>query len=175
MVLTRAQQAYIFVQSTVLRANQPSQQILQVKQQNMPVNTAQVNYVLSPFTRNINLGDTQELKLYLQATKEIKKETKNDVFVSNAKDVVDHFLVFANKYGWACLTFRVATADGVKNIFWLVENISLTAMKNQAWRCFGLQVSHYERWNIYRLTPPMQKSYTWVKPYMGNTLTMLVT
>ena len=34
-----------------------------------------VNYVLSPFKGNTNPGDPQGLKLYVQATKEIDKES----------------------------------------------------------------------------------------------------
>ena len=41
-----------------------------------------VNYVLIPFKGNINPGDPQGIKLYLQATKEIEKEShKLDVKV----------------------------------------------------------------------------------------------
>ena len=41
-----------------------------------------VNYLLSPFEGNINDGDRMGLKLYLQATKEIYKETnKLDISV----------------------------------------------------------------------------------------------
>ena len=42
---------------------------------NQPVQTEAVNYVLIPFEGNINPGDPTGLKLYLQATKDIDKET----------------------------------------------------------------------------------------------------
>ena len=47
---------------------------------------AAVNYVLSPFEGNINTGDPMGIKLDLQVTKEIDKETdKLDISVSNLK------------------------------------------------------------------------------------------
>ena len=58
------------------------------------------NYVLSPFEGNIYTGYTQVIKLYLISTKEIYKEpNKLDMSVSNFKDIKDHFLILANKYG----------------------------------------------------------------------------
>ena len=35
---------------------------------------AEVNYVLSPSEENINPGNPQGLKIYLQSTKEVEKE-----------------------------------------------------------------------------------------------------
>ena len=61
---------------------------------------AAANYVLRPFEGNINPRNPTGLKLYLQATKEIDKETdKLDISVSNAKDIVYRFLSLSNKYG----------------------------------------------------------------------------
>ena len=69
---------------------------------------AAVNYVLSPFEGNINTGYPTGLKIYLQATKYIDKETdKLDVSVSNVKDIVDNFISLANKYGLGFLVFMV--------------------------------------------------------------------
>ena len=63
-----------------------------------------VNYVLIPFEGDINPGDPQGLKLYLQSTKEIFEEVeKLDIPVSNAKDIIDYFLSLSNKYGWGRL------------------------------------------------------------------------
>ena len=67
---------------------------------NQPVQIAVVNYVLRPFEGKINPGYPKGLKLYLQANKNIDKETdKLDISVSNAKDIIDHFLSLANKNG----------------------------------------------------------------------------
>ena len=61
------------------------------------------------------------LKLYLQATKKIDKETeKSYISVSNAKDIVDKFLSLANKYSWGRLAFMVGTTDDPRNIFRVV-------------------------------------------------------
>ena len=58
-----------------------------------------VNFVLISFEANIYPGDPIRIKLYLQATKEIDKDTyKIDISISNVKDIVDQFLVLANKY-----------------------------------------------------------------------------
>ena len=49
---------------------------------------------------NINHGDPQGLKFYPQATKYNDKEAdKLYISVSNAKDIIYHFLILANKYG----------------------------------------------------------------------------
>ena len=59
------------------------------------------NYVLITFEGNINTGYPQGIKIYLQAAKEIDKEVdKLDILVSNAEDIIDNFLILANKYGW---------------------------------------------------------------------------
>ena len=66
---------------------------------NRPVRMADLNDVLITFEGNINPGDLMGTKLYLQATKEIDKDTyKLDISISNVKDIVDQFLVLANKY-----------------------------------------------------------------------------
>ena len=58
-----------------------------------------VNYMLSPFEGNINPENPQGTKLYLQAKKEIDKESeKLDSPVSNTKDIIDNFTSLANKY-----------------------------------------------------------------------------
>ena len=58
-----------------------------------------VNYVLNSFEGNINPGDPQGLKLYLQETKEIDQESdKLDVAVSNKKGIIYHFISLSNKY-----------------------------------------------------------------------------
>ena len=77
-----------------------------------------VNYVIIPFKRNVNPGDPQGLKLYLQAAKEIDKESENlDISVSNAKNSIDHFLSLANKYGRGRFELMVDTGAVAKNIF----------------------------------------------------------
>ena len=48
------------------------------------------------------------IKLYLQATNDINKETdKLDISASNYKDIVHHFLSLAEKYGWGRLAVMV--------------------------------------------------------------------
>ena len=99
-----------------------------------------VNYVLSPLEGNINNGDPQGLKLYIQATKGIEKEAdKLDISVPNAKDIIDHFLILANKYGWGRLAFTVDTDAGENKIFRKVKNIQNAYMHTQVFGYFGLQ------------------------------------
>ena len=63
---------------------------------NKTVHMADVNYVLRPFEGNINTGDPTGIKLYIQLTKDIENEThKLDIPLSNAKDIVDHFISLA--------------------------------------------------------------------------------
>ena len=83
-----------------------------------------VNYVLILFEGNINPGDPMGLKIYLEAKKEIYKETdKLDISVSDSKDIIYNFLILANKYGWGSLLFMVNTGTGTNNIFRVVEQI----------------------------------------------------
>ena len=88
-----------------------------------------MNYVLIPFKGNINPGDPQGIKLYLQATKDIDKEADElDISVSNAKDIIDHFISIANKYVWGRLKFMVYTSAGANNMFRQVEQIQIADM-----------------------------------------------
>ena len=58
-----------------------------------------MNYVFSPFEGKLNTGDPQVIKFYLQAKKEIDKESyKLYISVLNAKDIIDHFLNLAKTY-----------------------------------------------------------------------------
>ena len=78
---------------------------------------ADVNSVLIPFEGNIYPGDPTGLKLYLQGTKKIDEETyKLYISVSNSKDIVDHFLSLANKYGLGRFAFMVGIYTCAKNI-----------------------------------------------------------
>ena len=88
---------------------------------NQPVQMVAVNYVLSLFEGNKNPRYSMGIKLYLQASKCIYKETdKLDISVSNYKHIIDHFLSLADKYGLGRLAFMVVTATGTNNIFRLV-------------------------------------------------------
>ena len=52
----------------------------------------QVNYVITV--------EPHGIKLYPWETREIEKESDEiDISVSKAKDIIDHFLSLANKYG----------------------------------------------------------------------------
>ena len=63
-----------------------------------------VNYMLIPFKGNQNPGYSQDIKLYLQETKEIEKESdKLDISVLNATYIIYYFLSQANKYGGGSL------------------------------------------------------------------------
>ena len=71
-----------------------------------------------PFEGNINSGYPTGLKLNLQETREIYKETyKLDISVSNAKDIIDHFFSLDKKYGWRRLEFMVGTGTSANNTF----------------------------------------------------------
>ena len=94
---------------------------------------AQVNCVISPFERNINIGYSQGIKIYLQATKYIDKESeKLYIPVSNSKDITYNFLSLDKKYGWGIFSFMVDTVAGNKNIFCQVEQINIADMYHQA-------------------------------------------
>ena len=100
-----------------------------------------VNYVISPFEGNINPGDPQELKLYIQATQEIDNEAdKLDISVSNAKGVIDQFLIISNKYGWVRLAFMVETGEGPNKLFRQVEQIHIADIHYQDHEYFVLVV-----------------------------------
>ena len=72
-----------------------------------------LNYVLAPFEGNINPGDPRGTKLYLRSTTDLDKESDMlYISVSNAKDIIDHFLSISNKYVWVRLVFMVDTSAG---------------------------------------------------------------
>ena len=55
-----------------------------------------VKYVIITFEDNINPGDLKGLKLYLQETKDIYKESdKLDISVSNKKDIHRSFYQYS--------------------------------------------------------------------------------
>ena len=57
-----------------------------------------MNYFLRSFEGIINPGYPQGLKIYLQSTKEIYKESdKLYISVSNAKYIIDHFISLSKK------------------------------------------------------------------------------
>ena len=73
-----------------------------------------INSVLRPFKGNINPVDPTGFKLYLEI---YRKADKLNTSVSNAKDIIDHLLSLANKYGCGRLEFMVETGAGANNIF----------------------------------------------------------
>ena len=92
-----------------------------------------VNYVLIPFEGNINPGDPQGLKIYPQTTKDIDKEYDRLNFsISNAKEIIDHFLSLATKYNRRRLALMVDTSAGANEIFQQVEQVHIADMNHQA-------------------------------------------
>ena len=99
-----------------------------------------VNNVISPFDGNINPVDSQGIKLYFQAKKQIYKETDGIyISVSNSKDIIDHFPILDNKYVWRCLSCMLDTGAGANNIFSQVEQPHISDMHTQAFGYFGLK------------------------------------
>ena len=98
-----------------------------------------VNYVIMKFKGYINPGYPQGLKLYLLATKEIEKEfDKLNISVSITKEIIDHFLILANKYGRLCLAFIVDTGADANNIFREVDMIQIAYINHKSHVYFGL-------------------------------------
>ena len=94
---------------------------------------APVNYMISPFEGNINLWYPQGVKIYLQPTKEIDKESdKLDISVFNVKDIINHFLSLGNKYCWGCLEFMVDTGAGANKSFRQVYQIHIADMHHKS-------------------------------------------
>ena len=80
------------------------------------------------------------LKLYLQKTKEIDKETDNIYLLySNNKYIIVRFLSLSNKYGWGRFAFMVNAGTGANKKFRVVEHILLENIQDQAYGYFGLQ------------------------------------
>ena len=72
-----------------------------------------VNDMIRPFEGNINPVGPLGIKLYLQATAQIDKESdKLDVSVKKSKDIIDHFFCLPKKYGQGSLIFIVETGAG---------------------------------------------------------------
>ena len=104
---------------------------------------APVKYVLIPFEENINPGDPKGIKLYLQATREIDKESdKLDITVSNTKDIIDNFISLYKKYGWKHLEFMVETGAGTNKIFWQVDQIHMADMHHKSHRVWKGFISY---------------------------------
>ena len=61
-----------------------------------------------------------------------------DISVSNAKDIIDHFLSLNKKYVQGRLVSMVDTGTDAKNIFWRLDHIKITDMYHQAHGYFGL-------------------------------------
>ena len=79
---------------------------------------------LSHSKKNINPGDPQGFKLYLQATKEIYKEyDKLYISVSNPKDIIAHLFSISNKYVRGRLEFMVYSFAGANNTGWLLRSL----------------------------------------------------
>ena len=96
--------------------------------------------MLIPFEGNINPGYPTGIKLYLQSTKEIDKETDTlDILVPDAKDIIYPFLGLSKKIGWGHLALMVNTGTGSNNILRVVKHIMLEYIQNQAHGYFGLQ------------------------------------
>ena len=77
-----------------------------------------MKYLLRLFDGNINTGNPQFIKINLQETKEIDKESeKLYIPVSNAKDIIDHFRIIFDNYGWGSLAFMVETGACANYIF----------------------------------------------------------
>ena len=101
--------------------------------------------MILPFEGNINPVYPQGIRIYLQATKEIDKGyDKLDISVSNSKDIIDHFISLANKYGLWYLVLMVDNCVGAKNILWQVDNIKISDIHHQSHGYFGLLVI----WNV---------------------------
>ena len=70
---------------------------------------------------------------------EIDEEAdKLDISVSNAKDIIDHFLSLDNTYVWGRLAFMVKNGAGARNIFRVVDNVQLVDIPHQVHEYFGL-------------------------------------
>ena len=96
---------------------------------------AAVNNVLSIFEGNINPGDQTGIKIYLQETEEIDKDTdKIDVSVSNSKYIINPFLNVSNKYIWGRISFMVNTGTcAQKNIQGIRADSDLIYTKSITW------------------------------------------
>ena len=70
---------------------------------------------------------------------EIDEEAdKLDISVSNAKDIIDHFLSLDNTYVWGRLAFMVKNGAGARNIFRVVDNVQLVDIPHQVHEYFRL-------------------------------------
>ena len=97
--------------------------------------------MLIPFEGDINTGDPQGLKIYLQATNKIEKEDyKINTSLSNDKAIIYHFLSISNKYGLLCLVLMLWTGASAKNFFRRVEKTQMSDMNHQGHWYFGLIV-----------------------------------
>ena len=94
---------------------------------------------LSHLKGNINPWDPTGIKIYIQEKKLIDKETdKLDISVSNSKEIIDHFLVLANNYGWGRLAFIIGTDTCPKTIYRVVVQIQFADIQKQAHGYFVL-------------------------------------
>ena len=134
---------------------------------NKPVHMMDLNYMIIPFEGNINPGYPTGIKLYLQSTKEIDKETDTlDILVPDAKDIIYHFLSISNKYVWRSLEFTVNISAGTNNILRVVEHIMLEDIQNIAYGYFLQQVIG----NVKQILPNPLTVSSLTLLYVGNAI-----
>ena len=100
----------------------------------------QVNFLLGLFKGKKNLKDTQVIETYLQAMKEIKKETENIyVSVSSTKYILGHLHHLVKQNGWAHTYLGYRLQMKIEKTFRQVKNISTSNMNIPVWGYFDLQ------------------------------------
>jgi len=76
------------------------------------MNPIQKEFILNPFTTNINLCSIEGSKLYLKATEEVPQKDKLYISISNGTKVSDMLEKCRSKYAWGVLLSKVPDNDG---------------------------------------------------------------
>jgi len=95
--------------------------------------TKREEFILDPFSANINPGTESGRKLFLKATEERSESTKMDVKQGNAKEFLDIMTDDAKNFSWGVLVHRLTDSDGViRSILRDVKKVTLNGVKLQA-------------------------------------------
>ena len=115
-------------------------QLFNFQNPNNPTMAATTSYVTNPYLENINPGDSNGSKLYMEATEPLDKDHKIEIKVDNANKFLDQVHSDANKFGWGPLVFRVQTGSNPGSFESLLENheeITLEHMLRQVHVTWG--------------------------------------
>ncbi len=107
--------------------------------------TRREEFILNPFSANINPGTESGRKLFLKATEERSELTKIDVKQATAKEFLDLMTDDAKNFSWGVLVHRLTDTDGeVRSILCDVKKVTLDGVKLQAMKIWHVYTAMHQ-------------------------------